>query len=328
MMVAMTILVLLGGMIAEMIDLAGRLTNASRRPMDATYEARVTFDRMAADLAAMFQRSDMVYVFKNVPPGESASQDPNQVSAATSTADLMRFVSQVQAPDMTGADNEENRSVSIVGYRMGTDKVTEKPVLQRGARAVYWNKLGAGGSTTRGDVFFGMQSSGTGPNAYFWPVELPTVEDDELWNTVANGVFRIEIGFQLGKDYADPDNPTQKWASGTILPTPPLRSWQINDTGATKKVVDITKIGSIVVAIGVVDRRTWEQTKLEELQQLAEALPPLPTSVTGYGQVPLESWLPVVRPSDGSTAFRNASSVPTPVRNAARVYQRFFTVKQ
>ncbi|MEI8312006.1 MAG: hypothetical protein WCH98_14750 [Verrucomicrobiota bacterium] len=114
-LVAGAVLSLLVVMVAQLVGSASLITSGSRKRMAADEEARMVFDRMAADFARMVKREDMDNLF--VPAGGN---------------DSMYFYSEAPALYTNTADNSQ---VAFVGYRLSNGR------LERYSEGKAWDDL-------------------------------------------------------------------------------------------------------------------------------------------------------------------------------------------
>jgi prepilin-type N-terminal cleavage/methylation domain-containing protein len=169
-LVAVTVLVLLLALVAEMTARTSSTIEASNRHMDAASQERLLFDRIGFDLARMLRRSDIDYSFSKH-SGDSGGGANDELSFYCETAGLYSFTSSTY------------RRLSVVGYRVysGDAKTT---TLQRAALGMEWD----------GMVFTEMDSTGVQTPKFDKPNTLPALST-ELYQILADQVFRFELSY-------------------------------------------------------------------------------------------------------------------------------------
>src|SRR5438876_102588 len=123
MLISIVILALLILVAARMVDTAAKTVRPANKHIDTDTEARVVFDRMAADFGKMLKRSDIDYWLKQQGaryyPGHSFghSQGKGRKPAKTQQgSDQIAFYSQVPGYYPSGSQSP----ISLVAYRVNT----------------------------------------------------------------------------------------------------------------------------------------------------------------------------------------------------------------
>lgn len=296
-LVAMTVLSILALMLSEMTRSTQRTTEQSSRGIDAATQARTLFDRIGEDIANMVVRDDIDYVFQNV-----------DTTSSYEDTDLLRFVTQLPAPNEVGSANLENynfnRRISLVAYRVGQDSVG-RPVVTRGTLPIYQPVDPLKSQADALKHFMGINENGT-PNDLtddtVFP--LPTIPADfapgatfysNKYDIVGPGVFRMEVGFQLKS--------TGELAETVTTP------------------VNINDISSIAVSIAVINERNIRIiNNPTDLEAVANNFAPFNPSAGD--KHPLEPWVDYM--NTNPTTY-GGSLRPT-VQESIKVYQRFFRI--
>jgi len=166
MMVALTVLVLLVLLTAQIMGNTSKVTSGVSRQLDADAEARSVFDRMGADLSQMVIRADVDALFLGLPRG-GVGNDRN---------DQLYFYSQVPAYSANGA---QQSSISLISYRV------KNQCLERLGAARSWDEI----------PFLTASNSLTGfdPNALLQNLGDVT----NRFQVIAPSVFRLEAAFLM-----------------------------------------------------------------------------------------------------------------------------------
>lgn len=143
--------------------------------LDTSSEARLVLDRVGRDLAGMFIRKDMDYVFEN--PTVSAD-------------DIMRFYTEVytETPQTnSGIQQQTMVRLSLVGYRVDEDGTGGKLALYRGAKGYSYLDNGFMG------LDFATVTSGSGPATEVINVIAIDTLSSPDYDLLSPNVFRMEI---------------------------------------------------------------------------------------------------------------------------------------
>jgi type II secretory pathway pseudopilin PulG len=158
-LVACAVLIIVVGILSQVVQLSGQAILENSGKLDAAGQARVFFDRLAADLAGRPARSDLGLVVTK--------------SSGGGNSDTLQFYSEVGGYNGT-------RRVTSIGYQVETQPTLFQ--LERGATGTSW----IGGNPL---VFLQTPPS---PN-----IESPTPAAATDYEVLAIGVFRLEICYLL-----------------------------------------------------------------------------------------------------------------------------------
>lgn len=232
--IAMSVLTMLTGFVAQLVNSATIVTTNSSKHMDADSQARLVFDRMTGDIAKMLKRTDVDYLF--------SKQTGN---------DKMFFYSEAPAFYDGGSSSFAPRSsVALAGYRINADYQFE-----RLGKLLSWS--GSAG-TQPGGVVFLTYPPATTPSATPAPMPASLLENnwsaaigsqpgydgtDDDYHVLADQACRLEFCFQLknGKYALDP-------SGGTATNIHSLKDVAAIVVGlvvldaASQKIVDIAKV--------------------------------------------------------------------------------------
>lgn len=286
-LIGVAILAILGLLIAQLITVTTRATRMSNVGIDAASQARLAFDRIGLDLAALVRRSDVDFV-----AGNSLSAGPPYP---------LMFLSEVTSP---GIASTNNRGVSLVGYQINTTADSTKPSLLRGSVPLSWTGANSHGVT-------GRQTNGLPENLNSASIALAAADFDVL----APAVIRTAIGFQLypsGEDIGLANGTTVK-ARGQVVYSPPIL---YDNAGQASAQIDRSQISSLIVGIVAMDPEIIKQVDASQVSALAASFP-LPLD----GELPVSEWAPIC---DNVSAL--PASVPLPARQSLRVFQRAFPI--
>jgi len=296
-LVAVTVLALLGAVVVQMMGTTSRTVRLSNQIVDTASQARLVFDCLGTDLAALIKRPDVPF---------------EALNATSGTANLLRFVSNVPSAS-PGLTSIANRNASIVTYQVAphADNAA-RPCLIRAGKAIAWSNSG----------YFGLDPSSGLPitfsSASFPATLLPQTADFDI---LAPGVIRVIVGFQLY-----PDNQTATLQNGTNIPnargqvvySPPVRLAVPYGGGAPTPQIDLSRISALVVGLVVMDLDSLRLLNADQVNALAAAFP-----------VPTQNPLPLPVAAWGPTATKPTnlpSSVPLAARQSLRVFQRFYVI--
>jgi prepilin-type N-terminal cleavage/methylation domain-containing protein len=171
-LVATAVLSILALIIVQVISLTGRAINISSQNLDAAGQARLVFDRLAIDLAARPDRSDLGMIF---------------TKKTTNASDCFRFYSQVGG--YNGA-----RGITAVGYRIQTTNSNRLYQLERGATGTDFL------ATAQTPIQFLPQTIGAAD-------AVSTDNPDTDYEVLAKGVFRLEFCYLLASGKLTIANP-------------------------------------------------------------------------------------------------------------------------
>lgn len=310
-LVAVTVLAVLAALVVQVTFAVTQGTKISNRGVDAASQARLAFDRLGMDLAAMPRRQDINFV------------------AGNSGDDLLMILSGVASADsslITSANR--NRGLSLVAYRVsghsGNEDSRKQPrsCLLRAAMPIPW-------TMPNGTAYMGLQENGYpvrfGANGsyYNFPSELmpkppstaPAGATD--YDVLAPGVIKVVVGFQLYPDNKEVyygDGSVSAEGRGQIVYSPPMCD---KAPGPGNSYVDVNRIASLVIGLVVVDVVSLKLLDKDQVDALAGAFSNPPNE----GELPIKAWMTAT-----SNLANLPSSVPLPARQAVRLYQRFYPI--
>ncbi|MBE2203414.1 MAG: prepilin-type N-terminal cleavage/methylation domain-containing protein [Chthoniobacterales bacterium] len=326
MLVAAAILVLLVAVVAQIVNSTSSVTTESRKRLDADGQARTVLDRLAQDFGRMDKRDEADFLF--------ASEVGN---------DRIFFIS--EGPGyFSGAAQENQSPLSLVGYRVNTDAT-----LERLGRGLAWS--GGGGNN---DIAF-LTFNPAGQSGSFQPLVGSTIAGNPVsapgatdadFQVISDAVFRQEFCYQLkdGTFSTKPIlNPTgvKNMLTANAAPTTSDGSgsgyavgsrWYDETARRGYICVDATPgaavwtargwkdVNAVVVAVAALDGTS--RKLVAELQTAVTALPDATDADLQASPPRLmeETWNGLIR--DG--AFAQSAGMPSKAANAARVYQRYF----
>ncbi len=297
-LVAITVLALVILIIAQITDSASNSMRLSNRMIDAASQARIVFGCMGQDFSNLVRRADMPLTAQNDPPG---------------SGNVLSFVSAVASANASG-NSSGNRNVSVVAYQisssadnLGPDGAS-RPCLVRASKPIPWATTG----------YFGLDGSGLPVS--FATASFPTslVSQATDFDVLAPGVIRFAVGFRLY-----PDNQAVTLQDGTVIAnaqgqvvySPPMRSFTASGGGVVS-VIDVSRIGAVMVGLVVIDRTNLRLLTSTEITAL-ETKFPLPTNDT----LPVPSWS-----ATAESANALPMSVPLSARQALRVFECSYPV--
>lgn len=266
--------------------------------MDAT--ARTTrVSNRAVDAAAQarlaFDRigMDLADLVRRTDTDFQAGNTPGGVS--------LLFLSGISSPDILSKTTLPggNRGESVVSYQVASHADNSdvagaaRICLLRGTVPLGWNEVGF------------MGDSGGLPQRFtasFLPADF---------DVLAPGVLRMVVGFQLYPDNQSVtlEDGTTATAVGQIVYSAPMQEAPADD------YIDLDRVSAIVVGLVVIDTETLKLLSAGSASNLAALFTVPPDSTT-----PSEAWVPL---SDNMAAL---GSAPLPVRQAVRIYQRFYPI--
>jgi len=289
-LVAMAVFAMLGLLTVSVISATNQSTSLSNRGIDAASQARLAFDRIAIDLRGVLKRNDVIFQSTNISVGTAG--------------DILRCVSLVASAGVPAADN---RNLSVVAYQVGTHAGnSDRLCLLRGAKAIRWNDSG----------FFGLQSNGL-PLPVLPAAFSPVYPAD--YDVLAAGVIRMVVGFQLYPDNLPvtlADGSSLAASRGQLVYSPPIRTLQPTDGGLPVSSTDISRICAIIVGLVTVDLNALRSATAAQMNDLASAYP-----VPENNTLPLQAWSAI-----SNDVAASSLSVPLPIRQAQRVFERAFPV--
>jgi len=209
MLVSISVLALLIGLVAQLINSAGSLTLMSGKHLDADSQARLCFDRMAVDFAQMVRRSDVDCYLKTSGSAQSGN-------------DQITFFSEVPGYYPTAGSPS---SRCLVSYRVNSiPGSNDFNSMERLGKGLVWN---SDSTTTVPMVFLPQTITAT------WPATVTPSGTDTDYESIGSSIFRFEYYYVL--------------KSGTLSATPwntaagstSLNGWQdVAGIGVAIAVID------------------------------------------------------------------------------------------
>jgi Tfp pilus assembly protein FimT len=302
-LVAVAVMALVSVLILSIIDATIKATRFSNSGVDAAAQARLALDSIGMDLANAVIRSDADFQVSN------------------STTNLFAFLSAVPSADPSA--NFTNRHASFVSYRLGTNDAVKHsgPCLLRAGKAIAWNDRSymgilTNGITTNGTVTNTLPVRFSGAD---FPASLLPADTD--YDVLGPAVLHAEVGFQLypsGQSVTLADGTVVSQAQGQVVYSPPMRS----ATTPGNTYIDPTRISAILVGVVVIDPEKSKLLTPAQAQTLAQAFELSATSLADTSNpLPVGKWMAATQ-----DLANLPSSVPLPVRQSVRLYQRFFPV--
>ncbi|HEY8898827.1 MAG TPA: hypothetical protein VIM61_00230 [Chthoniobacterales bacterium] len=294
MMAAMAVLIMLVVLVAQIMNGATRTTGSSRQRLSADAEARMIFDRMAADFAGMVNRKDVDFLFKKNAGNDSAF-----------------FFS--MAPALSPANPALTDPVALVGYRIGEDFK-----LERLGQGLSWNEPAPDGivfltfpaltpprvPTTPPDAIPGSTLKSSSFDSYLTPGPRAA---GSPFHVLGPNVLRLEFSFLLagvGKDavYSAPYNKTNagNFSGGDF---------------DNHKGLGLNDVQAIIVTIVVMDAKS--RALLSEAQ-VGELGGKFPDAADSSDKTLAEEWEGKIR------ELVESGGIPKSAAAQIRVYQRMF----
>ncbi len=288
--IAMTVLTLLTGFIAQLVNSATIVATNSGKHIDADSQARLVLNRMAGDFAKMLKRSDVDCLF--------SKQAGN---------DKMFFYSEAPAYYDGGSSSFKPRSsVALAGYRVNADSR-----LERLGKLLGWSGTS---NTQPGGVVFLTYPTPTvavpkpAPESASllennWSTTLGTAPayegTDDDYHMLTEQACRLEFCFLLknGKYAFDP-------AGGTAT-----------------NIHDLKDVRAIVVGLVVLDPASQ---KIAQIDKVSAAFPdPTIADLTATPPVLMaERWRRQLYSGD----FSKTTGIPQAAAAQIRIYERHFPV--
>ncbi len=342
-LLAMAVLTMIIGLLMQMLNGISVATNGSIAHMDADSQARMVFDRLADDLAALPNRSDVDFSFSKKDGGATGGAN-----------DELYFYSVV--PGIFGSSVTGPQSLTtLIGYRVDS---TAKYQLQRLAKGMLWDRNTAG-SAANSLVFLTLSGTrGVFPLSYA-PDSQSTLQGNPSWSAITTGsdadysifspgVFRLEFCYYL-KDGTYSNKPvitsagfvnnlaaatapdstsdsTAKYSAGSRwYDTIGKRAYiclSADPKAAVWCPLGLSDVSSLVVAIAVLDAPSRRNAR--DLTQAMEAFPdPTDTDLSAAPpQLMATSWQTVVDNPD----FASKAGLPKSVAAQIRIYQRYISI--
>ena len=309
---AMTVLILLIGLVVRLIDSAASLTNRSQGHMDTDGQARALLDRMAIDFNGMVKRPDVDYYLKGRP---AANNQPGN--------DQIAFYSEVAGYFPGAAGVNVQSPASLVAYRVNSATLH----LERLSKGLAWN--GAPTPAASG------AASGTGCPMFFLPVPLasplpsplpspmpapaPTPAWPQAASATANDLDYEQLGPQVFRfEYYYVLKGQDQTGSPSVLSITP---WYAQSPVNHPSVNGLQDVAAIGVAIAVIDPKSRTLVSQSQLATLAGQMEDAPDPTQGAATF--------VSPGDLEAQWMKAvtgSSLPPGAASSIYIYTRCFSL--
>ncbi len=183
---AMAVLTLLLVVVVQMINSVAAVTTGTSHHLDADSQARLVFDRMAADFAQIVKRLDVDYYFVK-----------KSASGATPGNDQMAFYSETSGYYPSGSTTAQRSNAALVGYCI-SNLATQPPQLMRLNKALLWNGVTMPTVNDHPMTFLPQ----TLPNIWSGVFNDPSNPDmsastDADYQVIGESVFRMEICYLM-----------------------------------------------------------------------------------------------------------------------------------
>ena len=256
-MVSISVLAVLGGLVAQLMSSTSRLTANSKQSSECDTEARYALSQISADLSRRVRRPDVDALVK-----KKAGNDEFFLFSETAG----------YAPNLTeakDASKAKNRStVSLIGYRIqpvqkGGITLME---LQRYARALPWTST----SNDKALPFVSMSGSpavplpastlagtdGQGAGGSFPEVVNGVATEDIYYQPIAQNVVRFEVSVLYKPDMSDQAAPKQ--------------AFLLSDAKVVEEISrnGFSNISAIVVSLVILDAQSAVKTKQQDIDDL------------------------------------------------------------
>jgi prepilin-type N-terminal cleavage/methylation domain-containing protein len=320
MLVALSVLSILVVFIAKMIGAMQATSQVGTQGTLTDSDARVAFEMIGQDLAAMLKRNDIDFWACNPVAGSSGLAEVN------SGNDTLLLFSDV-ASDDSDIPSGGNRKISLICYQIAASannpglNGASLPCLLRSGKAVGISDSGFMGLKTNG---LPIRFSDTGTQSFpskLLPSNTSTSSD---FDVLASGVVQMVIGFQLYPDNA-PITLDDGSAQGLTLPNsqgqivyfPPVRKLTPLGGGASVNYLDFTRISAIVVGLVVIDHTTLKLLSPTQVSAISSAF-----SVPQMNMLPVPSWQATF---NGIIASLK-STIPLPALKSVHIYERMYPI--
>ena len=299
-LVAMTVLVVLVGVTAQLTNGVSSIINRGGAHLDADGQARRLLDRMALDFEAMVKRPDVDYYLKGRPT--SLRQPGN---------DQIAFYSEVRGYFAPSTGAAVQSPASLIAYRINPDTLC----MERLCKGLTWNGAAAGKSIAFLPVPLASplpeplpSPFPASPPAPLWPQAADPRAQDLDYEVVGAQVFRFEYYYVL-KGQAPPDDRT----TVGIVP------WYDAAPVSHVSVNGMRDVAGVGVVLAVLDQKNRRLVSKEQLATLAGQMEDAPDPAGGdtVSRSPRDTekrWLDAA----------NNGTLPRQVSAAVRIYSRCF----
>ena len=346
MLVSVAVLAMLVLLISQLFNSATATATLSRTHIDADEAARIVFDRMGSDLAAIVRRTDVNYIFYKQANGGS-TQPGNDAMFFYSEAPGYLNTSATSQMAATGSAS----TMSLVGYRINqyNSLYSGIPVMERLGESLTWGGTpDATGTFPGGPVSLPATLAGNWTYTLGLPPYNASVQgnqqDTAHYQVLSDMVFRMEFCFLLKSGtYALSGTSVVSGSTGYSnvptaipagVPQPFVTKNYFNTGGGSAPDLGGNvygfppDLGGIVVTIAVLDDNSRKLVPSGDLSALAAALPDSlsGSTVTGPGGVQFnpqftgEAWQNQLL----KNGFAQSVGIPQKALQQVRLYERTF----
>jgi hypothetical protein len=284
------VLGLLGGMVMQLMGSASKITSNSRKVADCDTEARFALDQIASDLSRRVRRVDV-------------DACVNKLAGN----DRLYFYSETPgySPNLS---TQQRSTISLVGYRVKPSTDTTPFQLQRYARALPWTST----STDNAMPFVVLTGTppkpvpaltlggvdGSGSSGAFSKVLSQAAAEDIYYQPIGQNIVRFEVSLLRKPDYSSPNTPI------------PARLLKDSEIPAELAQYGFNNIASMIVAIAILDSQAAANFSVKDLDNLGFK----DTDPSTFPNFVTDDW--------NISISSKISSLPKPVANGLRIYQR------
>jgi hypothetical protein len=245
MLISVAVMVLLILLVTQVINIAATTVSHANKHIDTDTEARMVFDKMAADFRQMLKRTDVDYYVKgpvNYNGHGNGHAYGRRIQTGQQGSDQIAFFSQVWGYDPSQLQNSPC-PLSLVAYRVngsdGTNNSAAYLRLERMGKRLIWNSTPQNGNASNRPIpifFLPLTITTMAPAAV-----SPTTYDTNAatYETIGPDVFRFEYYYLLktGKITDVPFN-TDSSAGPTYTSLAGIGLGGVQAIGVTIAVVD------------------------------------------------------------------------------------------
>ena len=304
-LVAMTVLVILVGMIAQMTNGVSKVVNLSQAHIDTDAQARALLDRMAIDFGGMVKRPDVDYYLKGRPT-TLVQAGNDQIAFYSETSGY--FTSSTSG----STDTTPQGPFSLIAYRVNPQTLH----MERLCKGLVWNGASSGISMGFLPIPLASPLPSPLPSPMATPAPTPLLLEaadpisitPDLYEEMGPQVFRFEYYYVLKGQTAP-----SAVAALSIVPwyaAAPLSHTSVNG------MQDVAGIG---VLIAVIDSRSRQLVSNNQLATLAQNMEDAPDSASGNSAF--------TSPASIEAAWTTAidtSSLPRTAVAGIKIYTRCF----
>ncbi len=305
-LVAMAVLSLMLFVAVQLINGVSVTVGQSGKRMDSDTQARLTFNKMALDIAKMVLRSDVDYSsFKQPAATLSAAYGGASFPANLQPGnDRMGFYSETTGyfSGATQPSGSGKAPISLVAYMIASDSNNASQVLRRLGKGLGWEPDAS--DAWKGMTYLPATITSQWPNLFSLTSGATTDPD---YKTVGSQVFRFEYTYLLKSTTSQP-------ARLSLTP------WDTSASPAHTSIDGFKDVAAIIVTLAILDYRS--RILVKDYPSLIAAFPDArdPSSdATYHGDIAAAWNAAIITPGFASTA-----NLPPKAASAVRIYQRYF----